>query len=255
MKTLLFATSTIIALAAGGVATAADMPVKARPLPPPPIYNWTSCFIGGHVGGVWVDKDFALRSVGAGVGGVVFANPVDFGSHSGSGFLGGLQAGCDYQVPVAGWVVGIQGDYAWADVDGSHIDPITRLTTLQSTTKSLATVTGRIGYAWDRFLGYVRGGAAWERDDYRWFVTATPTVSVSASESRGGWTVGIGGEYAFTDWLSAFVEYDYYAFGTRAVALPVVPARFNFDVQESKSVIKGGLSFRFGAPAPVVARY
>jgi hypothetical protein len=26
-------------------------------------------------------------------------------------------------------------------------------------------VTGCIGYAWDRFLGYVKGGGAWERDE------------------------------------------------------------------------------------------
>jgi hypothetical protein len=31
---------------------------------------------------------------------------------------------------------------------------------LTSNTKSLASVTGRVGYAWDRFLGYVKGGGA-----------------------------------------------------------------------------------------------
>ena len=32
--------------------------------------------------------------------------------------------------------------------------------------ESLSSVTGRVGYAWGRFLGYARGGAAWERDKY-----------------------------------------------------------------------------------------
>ena len=36
--------------------------------------------------------------------------------------------------------------------------------------KSLASVTGRVGYVWDRFLGYVSGGLDWERDDY-WATT------------------------------------------------------------------------------------
>jgi opacity protein-like surface antigen len=35
-----------------------------------------------------------------------------------------------------------------------------------------------------------------------------PTVSLSQS----GWTVGVGGEYAFLNWLTGFVEYDYYRF-------------------------------------------
>ena len=30
-----------------------------------------------------------------------------------------------------------------------------------SNVKSLASVTGRVGYTWDRFLGYVKGGGAW----------------------------------------------------------------------------------------------
>ena len=34
-------------------------------------------------------------------------------------------------------------------------------------------VTGRIGYVWDRFLGYVKGGAAWERDNYNRFDIVT----------------------------------------------------------------------------------
>ena len=37
----------------------------------------------------------------------------------------------------------------------------------------------------------------------------------TAGETRGGWTVGVGGEYAFTNYLSGFVEYNYYDFGTR----------------------------------------
>jgi outer membrane immunogenic protein len=126
--------------------------------------------------------------------------------------------------------------------------------------KSIATVTGRVGYAWDRFLGYVKGGGAWERDDYRIFgtlpgVAAGPTpVDLSASETRSGWTVGIGGEYAFTNFLSGFVEYDYYDFGTRDLTFTGNGAPGTVSIKETKSVVKAGLNFRFG-PGPVVAKY
>jgi outer membrane immunogenic protein len=83
-------------------------------------------------------------------------------------------------------------------------------------------------------------------------------VALSASETRGGWTVGIGGEYAFTNWITGFIEYDYYDFGTRSIAFPIVvaPASVNLDIRERKSVFKVGLNFLFGAGgAPVAARY
>ena len=70
----------------------------------------------------------------------------------------------------------------------------------------------------------------------------------------GGWTVGIGAEYAFTDWISGFVEYDYYDFGTRSVAFPADLVTFNVDIRERKNVAKIGLNLRFGS-GPVVARY
>ena len=52
MKTKLVALLTgVISLGAVGVASAADMAVKARPLPPPPIFSWTGCYIGIQGGG------------------------------------------------------------------------------------------------------------------------------------------------------------------------------------------------------------
>jgi opacity protein-like surface antigen len=81
----------------------------------------------------------------------------------------------------------------------------------------LASVTGRIGYAWDRFLGYVKLGGAFQRSTYSLLVAGL--TGATASETRFGWTAGIGGEYAFLDWLTVFVEYDYYDFGTKTSAL------------------------------------
>src|SRR5215204_1965072 len=53
MKKLFLASISLIALNAGGSALAADMPVKARPAPPPAVYSWTGCYGGGFVGYGW----------------------------------------------------------------------------------------------------------------------------------------------------------------------------------------------------------
>jgi outer membrane immunogenic protein len=74
-------------------------------------------------------------------------------------------------------------------------------------------VTGRIGYAWDRVLGYVKGGVAWERDDITFAFFPTGAIA-TVSDTRSGGTVGVGVEYAFTNRITGFVEYDYYQFGT-----------------------------------------
>ena len=116
-----------------------------------------------------------------------------------------------------------------------------------SKVKSLASVTDRIGYAWNRFLGYLSGGA-WERDDY-WATTIVLGTAYTSREMRSGWTIGVGGEYAFTNFLSAFVEYNYYDFGSSAVPLtPLVPGLRPalVDIRESAGVVRAGVNLRFG---------
>ena len=184
------------------------------------------------------------------------ANGTDFGSQTVSGGLGGLQVGCNYQV--ANWVFGIQGDYDWvgANGDGSNTGAALGFgfgaVTNHVDIRSLASVTGRVGYAWGRFLGYVKGGGAWVRDDYSLqsvaFLGGLGTFA-TASETRGGWTLGIGGEYAFLDWLTGFAEYDYYGFGTKTnnfnctallVCAAFVPTTFGVDIKQNVNVFKVG---------------
>jgi len=244
-----FATLGLAALIAGP-AVAADL--RPRPAPPPPLYfSWTGCYFGGNVGGVWVNRE---------VTGPLFGQTF---SASASGALGGVQAGCNYQF-AGGWVIGIQGDYDWTNVSTSRsglflLNGVAFADSFD--VNSIGSVTGRIGYAWYRFLGYVKGGAAWERDT----LTFTfPAAAVSFSDTRSGWTVGIGGEYAFSNWLTGFVEYDYYDFGTRSdnvVCGPAAcfgggPAFFGANVRDWKNVFKVGVNVLFGPGAqPFAGRY
>jgi outer membrane immunogenic protein len=240
MKTMLLAGTALLTLISGS-AMAADM----RPAPAPvytkapmmaPVFSWTGCYIGGNVGGLWAKKDWTDEG---------FANS----SQDVNSWLAGGQVGCNYQVST--WVFGIQGDYDWTNASASAADPLLAATD-HSNIKSLASVTGRVGYAWDRFLGYVKGGGAWEKDNY----DITGGFAASASETRTGWTIGVGGEYAFTDWLTGFVEYNYYDFGTKTNSFTdAVLGTELIDIKERKSVAKAGLNIKFGGPGGILSKY
>src|SRR5262249_5204692 len=87
-------------------ATAADMPLKAPPPVPAPVYLWTGCYIGGNLGWAEASAHFEDR----------FGE--DDGRLSKSGFAGGGQIGCDYQF-AASWGLGVQcmivgaGTFRW----------------------------------------------------------------------------------------------------------------------------------------------
>lgn len=249
MKKFLLAGVALSAFVAGP-AMAADLPVRAPVYKgPPPVvtyFSWTGCYVGAHVGGLWVQKDWSV-----GPGDPLLLPGQNIGSHDANGWLGGGQLGCNYQV--GGWVFGVQGDYAWADANGSSADLLFPGGTISSNVKSLASVTGRVGYAWDRFLGYVKGGGAWEKDEYTGTFAA---LTGTASQTRSGWTVGVGGEYAFTYNLTGFIEYNYYDFGDKGVSLidQFGGTYYAANIKESKSVVKIGVNWKFGK-GPVVANY
>jgi outer membrane immunogenic protein len=217
-------------------AVAADMraaPVYTKAPMMAPVFSWTGCYIGGNAGGLWAKKGWTNTGLAE--------TSVDISS-----WLAGGQVGCNYQINT--WVFGIQGDYDWTNAGSSFADTLflgNPAVTDSVKIKSLASVTGRVGYAMDRFLLYVKGGGAWEADEYR----VSNLVSVAtASETRTGWTVGVGGEYAFLDWLTGFVEYDYYDFGTKSNTFTgTLPApTFVVSIKETKSVAKVGLNIKFG---------
>jgi outer membrane immunogenic protein len=229
MKKLLLAGLAATALC-GGSATAADLARRPVYAPPPPViayFTWTGCYVGGNVGGLWANRDW------------------DLGSNTASGLIGGLQAGCNYQV--GGWVFGIQGDYDWTNANNTvAFGPFFPLVAISSKMNSLASVTGRVGYAWDRFLGYVKAGGAWEQSDDTILFRDDLLI---ASETRGGWTVGIGGEYAFLDWLTGFVEYDHYGFGSATNTFICAACGFAaVNGKTSVNVLKVGLNFKFFGP-------
>ena len=234
-------TMALAALAGSAVSAEPQYPVDDAPSGPA-ARSWTGCFVGGHGGGLWGSSEkWIVRTPDGAHSGE------SLGHHDVDGWIGGVQAGCDYQLdrPI---VVGVQGDYAWTDAGGSHASAQEFGVFYHSEVQSIASLTARVGYVRDRFLGYVRGGVAWERDHY-----SASTIEVGtayrSSDTWSGWTVGAGAEYAITKFLSGFLEYNYYDFGTSEVSFSPQIAGLRpalVEIEESASVLRAGLNYRFG---------
>jgi len=268
-KLLLASSALVIAGSAGAADLPARMPMTAAPVVAAVPYTWTGCSVGGHVGAGWNRTSFTdpgnLSDIFGGPLQTLAPAGASVGVNGGPGVLGGVQAGCDYQF-ASNWVFGVGGDFAWADIHGRDNDPFFvgkngAPLTISTRTETLASLTGRVGYAWDRFLIYGKGGGAWSRDRY-----SIPNLNcgllvacnLSGSTDRAGWTAGVGFEWAFAPNWSALVEYNHYGFDRKSVAfndpaLPFLVMRYN--IRQDIDVVKVGINYRFGGPAAVVARY
>jgi outer membrane immunogenic protein len=238
MKKLLLGTAALIAFAAP--AFAADIPARTYTkapayTAPAVVYNWTGFYIGGHLGGGFAG-DNSLQG-------------------SGGRFLGGVQAGFDYQF-APNWVLGAEAQYSWlggGNNNGVLFPGGTLVTT--SNSEQIGSVAGRFGYTWGPALLYAKGGFAW-RDNNNIGVSrgGVPVAFTTNGNHKDGYTVGAGLEYMFAPNWSAKAEYQYYNFGsTTFTAGPpdIVGSRFRDD----EHTVKVGVNYRFGWGGPVAARY
>jgi outer membrane immunogenic protein len=234
----------IAAIAMGmASAQAADLPAKAPiyKAPPPPIpFSWTGLYIGGNVGGASQRDCFTYESA-SNLG-------LAEGCHNATSFIGGGQIGFNWQMGT--WVFGLEGSGDWASLKGNHVSTGFPGDTIFSKSDSLFTATARVGYAWDRALVYVKGGAAWVPSDYWRNLTGTDTTFATASQTRVGWAVGAGIEYAFWDNWSVAAEYDYLGMGTDSVTQAytggcVGGAPCTMDVKQEVQMATLRLNYRF----------
>jgi len=240
-----------------GPALAADlparMPAKAPLAAPAPYLNWTGCYLGAHVGGAWSNTDFDDA----------FDTPI--ASASSSSVLGGGQIGCNYQIS-PNWLVGVEGEISGTDLKGSAAAPVfppaTLTDSLSAKSDWIASVTARIGYTSGPWQLYAKGGAAWARYDYHDSGTfgLVPigfpfTFDFAGRDTPAGWTVGVGGEWAFTQNWSVSLEYDHYDFGRRTVTLvdPILAATPGaagggvevLSIKNQIETVKLGVNYRF----------
>lgn len=162
--------------------------------------NWSGIYVGGQFGFGWGDVGSGTMN-GPLVGGTVGING---------------QAG-----PV---VFGAEGDGSWANLEGSFNGRDYEM-------QALGTIRGRVGYAFDRFVAYGTGGAA--------FAAVEKTSGRTDSATYFGWTAGAGLEVALTANLSAKLEYLYVDLGDQ---------RFNNagrSVDLTANLVRAGINYRF----------
>ena len=271
MKTTFTAAAAAALLIAGTAASsAADMAVKARPYAAPvEVWSWTGFYIGGHVGAGWGTTESTLTGFNDPANPPPIAFSFPFSQNSRSGFLGGAQAGYNWQ---SGWAVfGVQADIAGTDIKGTT--PCVVILSCSTRSDWLATVSGRLGaVVADRGMIYVKGGAAWMDSRHSVnlpnFGAAGGGVIVgqeltSRNSTAWGWMLGMGTEWMITRNWSAFIEYDYIEFDKKNEAFNINIVQFgapnnvvvNADLKNKLSIAKVGVNYKFDWGNSVVARY
>jgi opacity protein-like surface antigen len=253
MKKLLLVGAALCSLSIAGSAFAADMPIGVTKAPLlPPFFSWTGCYLGGHVGGGWASKNATdpVQLVQDSLSGAPVTTGVTTVSVSPTGIVVGGQFGCDYQFAPS-WVAGIEFAASGSTMKASTSvalplgDP-GEAALVTAKTDFLGSGTVRLGYAADRWLFYLRGGAAWAGDKYD--VTGTFTgipFGFEGLDQRLGWIVGGGVDWAFAGHWSLTLEYDYYQFGHRSVLMsdPVNAVSGPVDFKQSVQTAKVGVNF------------
>jgi outer membrane immunogenic protein len=270
-----WALAAVVSVAGFGAASAADMAVKARPIVVP-IYNWTGCYIGVSAGGKGVAVNDTVHIPATAL---TPASAADLGRLEDATWIAGGQVGCNYQS--GRWVFGIEGDahaQKWATssiLAGGVLPPLFvpgDIFELHSDWQ--ASARGRIGYALDRTLFYVTGGAAWTQVKaytnwipFQGQVLFPGTIAYDTKTLLGG-TVGAGVEYAATDNFTLGLEGRYSYYGTQRfnagplAVIPIIGAAVVFvnsptyrDIRVETGEVMFKANWKFGPTAAVVAKY
>ncbi|MDX8521154.1 outer membrane protein [Mesorhizobium dulcispinae] len=232
------------------VVSATVSPVLAadleQPIPAELPYSWTGFYAGVNAGAAFDMSKFDNTADPN-----RFLQPVPNMNFSGTGFLGGVHVGYNYQM--GNYVVGVEGSADLGTLDDKAKTPVAPLGSgfIELKQKWLASIAGRIGYAYDRFLVYGTGGVAFtsygvNTDDSFFIGHFTHSYN---DNTRVGWTIGAGVEYAIDPKWTIGVDYKYYDFGSKNYASNFAPAAgpgFDFfKVKERESVVTARLSYRF----------
>ena len=122
-------------------------PVKAPVAVAAPLFNWSGFYYGVQGGYAWGDSTHTNSATGASSGNID-ANGVLLGGTVGANWQSGT------------FVTGVEADLAWANADGSGGNAAACAGACSTEVSWLGTGRVRAGLAFDAYLFYVTGGAA-----------------------------------------------------------------------------------------------
>jgi outer membrane immunogenic protein len=278
MKNFLLSGAALAAMLVGP-AMAADMPVKARPVPVVAAYSWAGCYVGGTLGAVRGQSAFTwtgiTESATAFATSAATALPAAANAHlRDTGITGGGEIGCNFQS--GSFVYGVEGDLEYTGLSANRLatslglgnggNPAIVPGAISESWKSswLATLRGRAGFAVDRVFFYGTGGLALA--NARYFdqncfgvLARVPGCNTAAiSDARVGWVVGAGIEWAVGGNWSIKGEYLYADLGkttdtslyapTAGGVNPFPQAFITHNHHLTENILRGGLNYRFSTP-------
>jgi outer membrane immunogenic protein len=267
MKKILLA-SVATSLLMAGAASAADLPRRSAPVAPlapiaaVPLFTWTGFYVGVNAGYGFSDSndDAVFVPQGTFLGALAGSSGVvSNGGNENDGFVGGAQVG--YNLQFGAFVVGVEADIQYADLGGDNnrtavytpqtgLNPVAfgfRPGSAVSGIEYFGTVRARAGVAFDRVLVYATGGFA-----FGGFDGGNGGFVDDGDDIQGGYAVGGGIEYAFTNNITAKIEGLYVNLdrgngrtfvGTDAAGNAVLVGGRNGDVDFG--VVRAGINFKF----------
>lgn len=256
----LLVSSTVAILASAGSAFAADVAGEA---PVAASFDWTGAYIGANVGGGFgtFDHPFSISTMPPLPAATLATGSLDI---SAGGFLGGVQAGYNWQS--GQFVFGVETDFQGSAVKAEDKITVNLIDPLGGPGATLAgkagtkvdwfgTVRGRIGYAaTERFMIYGTGGLAYGHlksyinGDLTAGGAVLGTLDESASKTKAGWTIGAGAEYAIADHWTLKSEYLYTDFGKTTLYnddLLGLPINANLKSDVAFHTFRIGLNYKF----------
>lgn len=236
-------------------ASAADMAPRYKAPPPvvAPVFTWTGFYAGLHVGGGFSDTNVTA------INQLVLPPAIDTGllGTDGSGVVGGGQIGYNWQF-APNWLLGIEGDISGTGIRNNSTTPLAvggvplpgigLNHVADRSIDWMASIRGRLGWVWDRWLVYGTGGAAWADVNYRTNFTAFALNNpISTNVTLSGWVAGGGVEYAVSNNWTVRAEYLYYDFGDETIINPTVAPGFNYltTFDNKIHVVRAGVNYKF----------
>lgn len=222
----------IRAMGAGLLAAGMASPSFASDLPRPaykaPMYvapfNWSGFYVGINGGYGFGKSNWQVTGL-----------PISTGDFDVKGAVVGGTLGYNLQTGV--WVWGIEGDFDYSWIKGTNTTACGP-PGCETQNNWLGTGRLRVGYAWDRWLPYVTGGAAFGNIKLGGFGAGNQT------STKVGWTAGAGVEWAFLGAWSAKLEYLYVDLGSAHCAGAICGGA-DVDGSFKTNLGRVGVNYRF----------